>query len=107
MLVQQYLSTSPRPHHDILSAGGALKRGQRMGSLADDDVNDGDHPEGLKRTASTPVRFLSSLSCHAGYCKAFACRFYVFTNACLQCREALPILRGLLCWFICLQRKSI
>lgn len=34
--MRQYLSTSPRSHHDILSGGGALKRGKRVGSLLDD-----------------------------------------------------------------------
>lgn len=43
-LVQQYLSSSPRSEDDILSAGGALKRG-RGG------------PAGLEeRARSTPVR---------------------------------------------------
>ncbi|KAK9905768.1 hypothetical protein WJX75_005992 [Coccomyxa subellipsoidea] len=53
-LVQQYLSTSPRSHHDIVSGGGALKRGKRAGTLMDDPEQAEDAGAGTLRVGSTP-----------------------------------------------------
>ncbi len=46
-LVQQYLGASPRSPGDLVSGGGALRRGARRGLPGG---------EGLQRQASTPVR---------------------------------------------------
>ena len=46
-LVQQYLSASPRSPNDMLSGGGALRRGARRGLPGG---------EALQQQASTPVR---------------------------------------------------
>jgi hypothetical protein len=57
MLVQQYLSMSPRLHHDLLSGGGALKRGHRMGSLLDEGA-----AAPALRISSTPVSMQANTS---------------------------------------------
>ncbi|BDA47562.1 hypothetical protein COCOBI_10-4100 [Coccomyxa sp. Obi] len=57
ILVQQYLSTSPRSHHDIVSGGGVLKRGRHVGTRMEDPDNlrsRQDLATGLQRMASTP-----------------------------------------------------
>lgn len=69
-LVQQYLSTSPRSHHDIVSGGGALKRGKRAGTLMDDPEQAEDAGAGTLRVGSTPV---SDPKCWSWLAIIFAC----------------------------------